>query len=150
MCCLARSSLTVSCLGTGTEESYITHPVTVEPMQTAILRFLEPVAFWSWIAVTFAIFIGQTFRRTRPIAAPVVLLGKYLWPFLLWVWCVIRLYQVGGWIPVTAGLILGIAGVVPVAFFWFLCTAHWRLFENMTVFLALIWWVSVMLGGWDE
>lgn len=86
----------------------------------------------------------KPFRR---VVAALLMGGHCLCFFLVWLWCLFALGLIWGAVPVIVGLLLGVAGVIPVALVMFLFTRHWTELLNVVVLIATssalrYWWFA--------
>lgn len=81
-------------------------------------------------------------KRSRGVAGALLLFSAIAWALILTVWSAVTVYS--GWGPFLAiiGLLLGIVGIIPMAFLYLLFNAHW--FE----LLDLVFQATLVLGGW--
>jgi hypothetical protein len=81
-------------------------------------------------------------KRTRSAVGGLLLFSTIVWAFTLTVWSSVTVYLGCGGFWTAVGLLLGIVGIIPVAFLYLLSNAHW--FE----LLELLFQLALVLAGW--
>lgn len=80
-------------------------------------------------------------KRSRGAAGGLLLVSSIAWALILTVWSTVTVYFGWGGFLTAVGLLLGIVGIIPVAFLCLLSGAHW--FELMD----LVFQVAMIAGG---
>ena len=85
--------------------------------------------------------IAAFVKRSRRAAGGLLLFSSIAWALILTVWSTVTVYSGWGGFLAIVGLLLGIVGIIPMAFFYLLFNAHW--FDLMD----LLFQVALVLGG---
>jgi hypothetical protein len=82
-------------------------------------------AFFVYITIFVVVLLPMMiFRRSRPVAAMLIVAGSWLSGFILWITAVGILYFGHSLLALAFGLVFFGIGVVPVA--WILALIHWE------------------------
>jgi len=81
-------------------------------------------------------------KRFRGAAGGLLLFSSIAWALILTVWSTVVVYSGWGGFLTVVGLLMGIVGIIPMAFLYLLFNAHW--FDLMD----LLFQVALVLGGW--
>jgi hypothetical protein len=95
------------------------------------------------IAVNLLMLLLAAFvKRFRGAAGGLLFASSIAWALILTVWSAVTVFYGWGGFLMAVGLLLGIVGIIPMAFFYLLSHAHW--FDLM----ELLFQVALVLGGW--
>ena len=80
-------------------------------------------------------------KRSRGASGRLLLFSSMAWALILTVWSAVTVYYGWGGFLTVVGLILGIVGIIPMAFLYLLTNAHW--FD----LLELLFQAALVAGG---
>jgi hypothetical protein len=78
----------------------------------------------------------------RDFAGGLLYMSTWVWAMTLIFWCAMTVYTGWGWFMTVIGLVLGVVGLVPVAFLYLLFCKEWL---NL---LELLFQVVLVTGGY--
>lgn len=88
------------------------------------------------------LFIAAFVKRFRSLGGGLLFVSAGVWALTLTLWCAVTVYSGWGWFLTVLGLALGIAGIIPVAFFCLLLGREWL------ELLELLFQIALVFGGW--
>ncbi len=103
-----------------------------------LIRAGEILIALSLLALSVAAFV----KRLRGGAGGLLLFSSNVWALILTVWSAVTVYYGWGGFLTVVGLLLGIVGIIPMAFFYLLFNAQWL------DLLELLFQVALVLAGW--
>jgi hypothetical protein len=102
-----------------------------------LINFGELLVIIDLLMLLLAAFV----KRSRGAAGGLLLFSAIAWALTLTVWSAVTVYSGWGGFLTVVGLLLGIVGIIPVAFVCLLFNAHW--FD----LLELLFQAALVAGG---
>ena len=102
-----------------------------------VVNFGELLIIVNLPMLLLAVFV----KRSRGAAGGLLLFSSIAWALILTVWSTVTVYSGWGGFLTVVGLILGIVGIIPMAFLYLLFNTHW--FD----LLDLLFQATLVVGG---